>query len=391
MNLTPEMDHSLLRGVLKVLADKGLDGLGPVFQTVLNEAMKIERSEYLHADPYERNPARRGQSNGFKDKTILTRAGAIELDIPQVRDSSFYPQSLEKGCRSEMALKLALAEMYVTGVSTRKVSQITEKLCGKDVSSTHVSNMAKLLDEELIKFRDRPLGEFPYVFFDAQYQRIRHDGIVRSLAVLIAIGINPEGFREVIGISVSLSEAEVHWRTFFQKLTQRGLSGVKLITSDDHTGLGCARNAVFPSVPWQRCQFHLSQNAQAYAQSVGMRSEIGQAMRDIFSCSSVAHAKTMVKQVSEKYSKSAPTFVKWLEENVEDGFTIFAFPRAYWRKLRTSNPLERVNREVKRRTRVATLFPNEDSCLRLVSAVLREIHEDWVTGRVYLKMDQIEK
>ncbi len=389
MNLTPEMDHSLLRGVLKVLAEKGLDGLGPVFQSVLNQAMIIERSEYLQASPYERTPSRQGQANGFKEKTVLTRTGPLQLSIPQVRDSGFYPESLEKGCRSEMALKLALAEMYVTGVSTRKVAQITEKLCGTNVSSTHVSNMAKLLDEELAKFRDRPLGEFPFVLVDAQYQRVRHDGVVRNLAVLIAIGINSNGFRELIGVSVSLSEAEVHWRDFFRSLTHRGLSGVKLITSDDHEGLNAARKAVFPSVPWQRCQFHLSQNAQAYVPSVGMRPEIAQAMRDIFGCSSLDSARTMVQQVVAKYGKSAPKFTAWLENNIEEGLTIYSFPRFIWRKLRTSNALERINREVKRRTKVATLFPNEKACLRLITAVLREIHEDWMSGKTYLKMDQV--
>lgn len=389
MNLTPDMDHNLLRGVLKVLAEKGLDGLGPVFQSVLNEVMKIERSEYLQADPYERSSSRRGQANGFKDKTVLTRAGRIELNIPQVRDSKFYPESLERGCRSEMALKLSLAEMYVTGVSTRKVAKITEKLCGTEVSSTHVSNMAKLMDEELAKFRDRPLGEFPYVFVDAQYQRVRHDGIVRNLAVLIAIGINLEGRRELLGVSISLSEAEVHWRSFLSLLGQRGLSGVKLIISDDHVGLGAARNAVFPSVPWQRCQFHLSQNAQAYVPSVGMRPEIAQVMRDIFNCSSLDNAKAMVKSIVEKYSKSAPKFTIWLEANVEEGFTIYNFPRAFWKKLRTSNIMERTNREIKRRTKVATLFPNEASCLRLVTAVLQEIHEDWITGNIYLNLSQV--
>lgn len=389
MNLTPEMDHSLLRGVLKVLAEKGLDGLGPVFQSVLNQAMIIERSEYLQASPYERTASRQGQANGFKDKTVLTRTGPLHLNIPQVRDSKFYPESLEKGCRSEMALKLTLAEMYVTGVSTRKVAQITEKLCGTSVSSTHVSNMAKLLDEELAKFRDRTLGEFPFVLVDAQYQRVRHDGVVRNLAVLIAIGINANGFRELIGVSVSLSEAEVHWRDFFRSLTHRGLSGVKLITSDDHVGLNAARKAVFPSIPWQRCQFHLSQNAQAYVPSVGMRPEIAQAMRDIFGCPSLESARAMVQQVVTKYSKSAPKFVTWLENNIEEGLTIYSFPRYTWRKLRTSNTLERINREVKRRTKVATLFPNEESCLRLVTAILREINEDWMSGRTYLKMDQV--
>jgi transposase-like protein len=287
-----------------------------------------------------------------------------------------------------MALKLALAEMYVTGVSTRKVAQITEQLCGTGVSSTHVSNMAKLLDKELAKFRDRPLGEFPYVLVDAQYQRIRHDGIVRNLAVLIAVGINLTGQRELLGVSVALSEAEVHWREFLLSLSQRGLSGVKLITSDDHVGLSVARQAVFPSVPWQRCQFHLSQNAQAYVPAIGMRQEIAQAMKDIFACSSLENARAIVKQVIEKYSKSAPKFVAWLEKNIEEGLTIYTFPRLIWRKLRTSNSLERINREIKRRTKVATLFPNEESCLRLVTAVLREIHENWVTSKNYLKLDQ---
>jgi putative transposase len=389
MNLTPDIDHSLLRGVLKVLAEKGLDGLGPVFQTVLNEAMKIERTEYLQAEPYERTASRRGQANGFKDKTITTRVGPLDLNIPQVRDSKFYPESLERGCRSEMALKLSLAEMYVTGVSTRKVAKITEKLCGTEVSSTHISNMAKLLDEELAKFRDRPLGEFPFVFFDAQYQRVRHDGVVRSLAVLIAVGINLNGQRELLGVSVSLSEAEVHWRSFFSILGQRGLSGVKLIISDDHVGLGAARNAVFPSIPWQRCQFHLSQNAQAYVPAIGMRPEIAQAMRDIFNCSSLSDARAMVKNVVEKYGKSAPKFVDWLEKNIEEGFSIYNFPRPFWKKLRTSNVMERTNREIKRRTKVAVLFPNEASCLRLITAVLREIHEDWVTGKTYLNLNQV--
>jgi putative transposase len=199
----------------------------------------------------------------------------------------------------------------------------------------------------------------------------------------------PEGRRELLGVSVSLSEAEVHWRSFLSILGQRGLSGVKLIISDDHVGLSAARNAVFPAVPWQRCQFHLSQNAQAYVPAVGMRPEIAQAMRDIFNCSSLNDARAMVNTVIERYAKSAPKFTAWLEANVEEGFTIFAFPRAFWKKLRTSNVMERTNREIKRRTKVATLFPNEDACLRLVTAVLQEIHEDWITGNIYLNMSQV--
>ena len=386
-----ELDLSVFRGVMKALAEQGVDGFAPVFQLLLNEAMKVERSEHLHAQPYERSEGRQGQANGFKPKTLLTRSGPLELSIPQVRDSSFYPQALEKGSRSEVALKLAIAEMYVTGVSTRKVAQITEKLCGASISSTQVSRVSQRLDEGLTQFRERSLAlySFPYVYFDATYQRIRYAGAVRNLAVLVAIGINPEGRRELLGVTVSLSEAEVYWRDFFQALVKRGLVGVSLFISDDHAGMRAAREAVFPSVPWQRCQFHLAQNAQGYAPNLGMRAEIGQAMRDIFNAPSAVHAQDMVKQVIAKYSKTAPRFAIWLEENVAQGFTIFQFPQAHWKKLRTSNVVERVNREIKRRTRVAVLFPNEDSCLRLVSAVLQEIHEEWITGRTYLNMSQV--
>lgn len=392
-NLDPasEQDLSVFRGVMKALAEQGVDGFAPVFQLLLNEAMKVERSEHLHAQPYERTEGRLGQANGFKPKTLLTRSGPLELSVPQVRDSSFYPQALEKGSRSEVALKLALAEMYVTGVSTRKVTQITEKLCGVAVSSTQVSRVSKLLDEGLAQFRERSLAlyAFPYVYFDATYQRIRYAGAVRNLAVLVAIGVNPEGRRELLGVSVSLSEAEVYWRDFFQALVTRGLSGVSLFISDDHAGMKAAREAVFPTVPWQRCQFHLAQNAQGYSPTLGMKAEIGQAMRDIFTSPSAVHAEAMVKQVVVKYSKIAPRFAVWLEENVAQGFTVFQFPRAHWKKLRTSNVVERVNREIKRRTRVAVLFPNEESCLRLISAVLQEIHEEWITGRTYLDMSQV--
>jgi transposase-like protein len=386
----PELDLSVFRGVMKALAEQGVDGFTPIFQLLLNEAMKVERSEHLQARPYERTEHRQGQANGFKEKTVLTRSGPLELSIPQVRDSSFYPRALEKGSRSEVALKLALAEMYVTGVSTRRVQKITEKLCGTSVSSTQVSRLSECLDEGLAKFRERSLAHssYRYVYFDGTYQRIRFDGAVQNLAVLVAIGINSEGRKELLGVSVSLSEGEVYWREFFQSLVKRGLSGVGLFISDDHSGMRAAREAVFPSIPWQRCQFHLAQNAQGYAPNLGMKAEIGQAMRDIFNTPSIAHAQEMLKQVVAKYEKSAPRFVAWLEENVTEGFTVFLFPRAHWIRIRTSNVLERVNREIRRRTNVAVLFPNEESCLRLVSAVLQEIHEDWMSATIFLDMNQ---
>jgi transposase-like protein len=388
-SLTPESESKVVREIYQVLTENGLEGLNQAFQTLLNEAMVLERARHLQVAPYERSSERRGHANGFKDKTVLTRSGPLELKIPQVRDSSFYPKALEKGYRTERALKLVLAEMYVQGVSTRKVKKVTEELCGAEISATEVSRVSKLLDEELEKFRHRPLGKYPYVYLDATYQKVRIDKVLRSAAVLVAIGVNEQGQREVLGVSVSISEAETHWKRFLESLVARGLVGVSLIISDNHTGLKAARQAVLSEVPWQRCQFHMAQNAQSYARKQSMRYEIGQAMRDIFGCPSVEDARDMVQKVIKRYESSASDFVDWLEENVEEAFTIYQFPRAHWKKLRTTNPLERVNREIRRRTRVATLFLNEDSCLRLVTAVLQEIHEEWLTGNVYLPMKEI--
>lgn len=389
MTPEPTIENRLLEDVLEALISGGTEGIRPVLEKLLNEAMKVERSQFLGAGPYERSPQRIGRANGFKDKAVQTRVGSVQLNIPQVRGLPFYPQSLERGCRSERALKLAIAEMYVMGVSTRKVTEITEALCGTEISSTQVSRFSAILDEELKNFRDRPLGKYPYVTLDARYEKVRHDGIVRDLAVIWATGINWEGKPEVLGVSVSLSEAEVHWKGFLGGLQKRGLSGVELFTSDDHPGLKAARQGVFPSVPWQRCQFHMAQNAQAYAPSTAMREEIGQAVRDIFGCSSFDEAQTMKKKIIERYATTASDFSAWVEENIDEGLTIYRFPRSHRKRIRTSNLQERINREIKRRTRVATLFPHKESCLRLVTAVLAEIHEEWMTGKVYLNMDEL--
>jgi transposase-like protein len=384
MSTSPKNDN-LLRSIFEVLISHGFEGFNPVLQTLLNEVMKAERSEFLNAAPYERSASRKGHANGYKGKTLYTRVGEMRVRIPQVRGLSFYPQSLDKGCRSEVALKAAIGEMYVQGVATRRVTEITEALCGLEISSSQVSRICKVLDDELDKFRSRPLGEYPFVILDARYEKVRHAGSVRDLAVLVALGVNWEGRREILGASVSLSEAEVHWKGFMQDLQKRGLSGIRCIVSDDHKGLRNARRAIFPSVPWQRCQFHLAQNAQAYVPKKNWRSDIGQVMRDIFNSTSLEEAKEKVKAVIKLWEKKAPDFTEWLEDNVEEGFTVYQFPRPLWRKIRTTNLLENVNREIKRRTRVATLFPNKESCLRLVSAVLQEIHEEWAPGKIYLR------
>jgi transposase-like protein len=276
--------------------------------------------------------------------------------------------------------------MYVQGVSTRKVAEITEELCGLDVSSSQVSRAARLLDEELAAWRERPLEQVPYLILDARYEKVRHGGSVRDCAVLLAVGILPDGKRSVLGVSVSLSEAEVHWREFLTSLCERGLHGVELIVSDDHAGLKQARKACFPGVLWQRCQFHLQQNALHYVPKIAMRKEVAADLRTIFDAPDRQEADRRMRVVMKKYAKSAPDLTTWIENNVPEGLAVMELPASLRRRLRTSNMLERLSQEIKRRTRVATLFPNEDSLLRLVSAVLIEISEEWETGKVYLRV-----
>ena len=382
--MTYRQDFTVPAELMEQVAEQGLEILPELIRIVLNAAMQAERSEHLQAAPYEHNPERRGYANGYKPKTLRTRVGEITLAVPQVREGGFYPQALEKGLRSERALTLALAEMYVQGVSTRKVKAITEQLCGVSISSSVVSQAAQQLDGELAKWRERPLGEYPFLFLDAYYEQVREDGQVRHLAVLIAVGVNPQGKREILGISVSLSEHEVHWRTFLESLKQRGLGGMQLVTSDDHAGLRAARLAVFGGIPWQRCQFHLQQNAQAYVPHKDMLSDVAADIRTIFDAPDRSTAEAYLAKAVAKYSKTASRLSEWLAANIPEGLTAFAFPAAYRRVLRTTNGVERLHREVRRRARVVSIFPNSASCLRLVSAVLAEISEDWLTGRTYM-------
>jgi len=383
--VTRPEEYSVIQDVVKLLADDGFNALGEALRRIINQAMQLERQQHLGVGPYERSDARNGYANGYKPKTVQTRVGALDLDIPQVRDSSFYPSSLEKGLRSERALKIALAEMYVQGVSTRKVAKITEQLCGFEVTSTQVSRAAKELDQILEQWRNRPLGAYPYVYLDARYEKVRHNGSVVDVAVLVAIGVSETGHRQILGTSIALSEQEAHWRDFLRSLQERQLHGVRLFISDAHEGLKAARKAVFPSVPWQRCQFHLQQNAQAYVPKQEMKKKVAADIRSIFTAPTVSEAQRLLGQLLERYEKSAPRLTAWAEKNIPEGLTVFQFPSEHWRRIRTSNVLERVNQEIRRRTRVATIFPNEASCLRLVSAVLMEISEDWETGRIYLK------
>jgi putative transposase len=385
--MTYQNDFTLPTEIVEQIAEQGLEYLPELIRTVVNTAMQVERQRYLKAGPYERHEERQGHANGYKEKTVKTRVGEITFAIPQVREGGFYPEALEKGLRSERALTLTLAEMYIQGVSTRKVATVLEKLCGSGVSSSTVSQAMKALDGKLEEWRRCELGEVVYLYLDARYEKVRQDGQVRDAAVLIAVGVDLSGHRKVLGVSVSLGEQEIHWRAFLESLVKRGLRGMKLIVSDDHSGLKAARQAVFGGIPWQRCQFHLQQNAQAYVPRKDMQAEVAEDIRIIFNAPDRQRAELYLKNAVEKYQKTASKLANWLESAIPEGLTVFSFPTAHRRAIRTTNGLERLNRELKRRTRVVSIFPNEAACLRLVSAILLETSDEWEGGRAYLTLE----
>lgn len=255
--MTHQTDYTSLEELTDVLSQQGWGAIPELLRILVNQAMVEERAKFLQAEAYERSAHRTGHANGYKPKTVKTRVGAITFAVPQVREGGFYPAALEKGLRSERALVMTLAEMYVQGVSTRKVKEITAQLCGFEVSAEAVSRATAQLDAVLQAWREQPLGEITYLYLDARYEKVREAGQVRDMAVLLATGISPTGERQVLGVSTSLSEHETHWKAFLQGLRDRGMQGVQLVSSDDHSGLGAARRAVLGSVPWQRCQFHL--------------------------------------------------------------------------------------------------------------------------------------
>lgn len=389
--MTHQTESSTLDNALELITEQGLAGMADAIRILVNEAMKLERSAFLQAAPHERSETRRGHANGFKQKTVSTRVGQIEFDVPQVRQrvdgERFYPSALEQGIRSERALKLAVAEMYVQGVSTRRVAAITEELCGFQVSSQQVSRAAAMLDDELQRWRTRELGRCRYLVLDARYEKVRHAGSVVSAAVLIAVGVDDDGRRSVLGVSVSRSEAEVHWREFLDGLRARGLHGVRLAVSDDHAGLRQALAASFTGVPWQRCQFHLQRNAAPRVPKIAMRPAVARDLRAVFNAPDRPEAERLLDKLLATYAETAPDLVRWARDNAPDGFAVFDLPAPHRRCLRTTNMLERLNKELLRRTRVATLFPNDASLLRLVTAVLMEVTDEWETGRRYLSMD----
>ena len=379
-----ETDYTLLEQVIQMLAANKDNKFSRVIETVVNEAMKLERTQALQAEPYERTDERTGYANGFKDKTLALATGKVLLKIPQVRGLEFYPSCIEKGIRSERSLKLAIAEMYVKGVSTRRVSDIVEILCGTEVSSSQVSRLAKELDAEVESWRASPIGQIQYLILDARYESVRVGSQVVKQALLVAIGVDYSGKRHILDTSVANSEAEVNWRAFLEGLVRRGMHGLRMITSDDHSGLRSAIDAVFPGILWQRCQFHLQQNAHAYVTRKDDVPVVSADIRKVFNAPDYENAERYLNQLVETYQKTNPRLAAWADENLREGLSVFHIPENHRRKMRTSNLAERQMKEIKRRTRVVGVFPNAESLLRLAATLLLEQNDQWQNDKRYL-------
>lgn len=374
--------------LVQLVIHHGPDAIAAAFTKLMNTAMLIERQQHLGIDAYQRSDQRLAYANGTKPKAVKTTVGTLDLDVPKTRAvpgreddfTPFYPQALQRGTRACRAVVATLAQMYIQGVSTRDVKKVMAELGLENISSTQVSRATASLDEELERWRNRPLAQVPYLILDARYEKIRHNGVVIDVALLTAIGITPDGKRRVLGTSVALSEAEVHWRDFLDQLVARGMRGVTYIASDDHAGLKAARRAILPGVPWQRCQFHLAQNAIHHCPTQAIRSEIGDWLRPIFNAKERAEADQRLKDAVQHYESAAPKLARWLEHNVPESLTVFTLAGAHRKKMRTTNGIERpIQQELKRRTRNVRVFPNTDALTRLASAILVEIDEQWST------------
>jgi transposase-like protein len=363
-----------------------------ILAAIYDQAMIAEREAHLCAGSYERSESRDGYANGFKPRSLQTRVGRLSLHIPQVRGSNtkFYPKCLDRGTRSERAIMLTAAEMYIHGVSTRRVEAVFQAMGIDNYSAEQVSNASKILDEELIKWRTRRITQcVKVIYVDATYQKVRIDGVAVNLATFIVTGILEDGHRTILAVDSDISEAELHWRRVFRELIDRGLRGVKLIVSDAHEGLAAARQAVFSGVPWQRCQLHLQQNAQAYITKRSLKEQVASDIRAIFNASSMDEAKRLLDIMVEKYAKDQQKLSAWMRDNIPKGLTVFMFPKHMRKKLRTNNIEERINRSIKARTRIISVFPNQMLQLRLVSAICMEISDDWETGTTYLNVNEL--
>ena len=367
------------------------DGLKELLREVLQEVLEQEMTDALGAEKGERRPGRLGYRSGYYSRSLVTRVGKLELRIPQDRQGQFSTQIFERYQRSEKALVSALAEMYIQGVSTRKVKAITEELCGHAFSASAISAVNKTLDESLERFAKRPLEEaYPYLVLDARYEKVRQDGVIRSQAVQIAIGINDEGRRQILAVELANRESQTSWKDVLLELKSRGLRGVEFVVSDDHPGLKRAIAEVLPEAVWQRCYVHFLRNALDHLPRKAV-DDCLQELRWLYDRRDLAEAQKDLAQWLERWATKYPKLCEWVEENIGETLTFYQLPLQHHKHMKSTNMLERFNEEIKRRTRVVRIFPNEASCLRLIRALAAETHEDWLEASRYLNMDLLKE
>lgn len=388
--MAKKQDTTLEEAIQVILASEGDNPFRNMLEFMVQNALEFEMSEHLGAAPYERNEDRLGYRNGYKPRVFTTAVGDLELLIPQDRDGTFSTTLFERYQRSDKALVLSMMEMYVQGVSTRKVAAITEKLCGRTFSSQTVSNLAAGLDEHVETWRDRPLtGSYPYLLIDARYEKVRMGGRVVSQGVLVVIGINDEGKREILAVEIADTENATTWSDLFKDLKRRGLKGVLMVTSDDHEGIKAAVNRYFQGCCWSRCQFHFIRNILPLAPR-GKRKDLHAALRLIFDSSDLATAKARVGETMMKWDAIKMEVAEKIDNEIEDCLACLHFPGPHRKRIRTTNCPERFNQEIKRRTRVVRIFPGRQSAVRLIGAVCMEQSEEWETGRRYLDVDLLK-
>jgi putative transposase len=367
------------------------DGLKELFREVLQEVLEQEMTDAIGAEKGERSPGRLGYRSGYYGRSLVTRVGKLELRIPQDRQGQFSTQIFERYQRSEKALVSALAEMYTQGVSTRKVKAITEELCGHAFSASAISEVNKTMDESLERFAKRPLEEaYPYLVLDARYEKVRQDGVIRSQAVQISIGINDEGRRQILAVELANRESQTSWKDVLLALKSRGLRGVEFVVSDDHPGLKRAIAEVIPEAVWQRCYVHFLRNARDHLPRKAV-DDCMQELRWLYDRRDLAEAQKDLVQWLERWGQKYPKLCEWVEENIGETLTFYQLPLQHHKHLKSTNMLERFNEEIKRRTRVVRIFPNEASCLRLIRALAAETHEDWLEANRYLNMELLRE
>jgi transposase-like protein len=367
------------------------DSLRAVVRAVMQEMLEAEMTDALGAEKSERTPARLGYRAGYYTRTLVTRVGKLELRVPQDRDGRFSTELFERYQRSEQALVATLAEMYVQGVSTRKVKAITEELCGHSFSASAISAINKRLDESLAAFAQRPLAEpFPYLILDARSEKVREGGIVTSQAVLIAVGIDWDGRRQILSVEMANRESRSSWKEFLLGLRARGLHGVELVVADDHAGLRAAIREVLAEAAFQRCYVHFLRNALDYLPRKA-DDDCLQELRWLYDRRSVEEARRDLAAWVTKWGTRYPRLVAWVEETIEETLTFYRLPRQHHKHLKSTNMLERLNEEIRRRTYVVRIFPNAASCCRLVRALAVEMHENWLEAHRYLNMDDLKE